>query len=259
VLNVTRDSFSDGGEWLDASAAISRAHELVAHGAARVDVGAQSTHPEAEVVDAAEELRRLEPIVRELVAAGVEVSVDTFRPDVMARALELGAACINDVTALRDPRAVEAVAGSACELIVMHSTSNEARAERAAVECDDWIERIASFFEQRLEELERAGVRRERTILDPGMGLFLSSEPRASFEVLRRIAELRARVGRPLCVGVSRKSFLGAAPARSARERGPATLAAELWCATQGVEWIRTHDVRAASDALRAWRAIVGS
>lgn len=258
VLNVTRDSFSDGGAFLDARKAIDHALALVQQGAARVDVGAQSTHPEAERVGPQEELRRLEPVLRELVAAGVEVSVDTYEPAVMERVLELGASCINDVTALRDERSVRAVAASRCELILMHSTSAQARAERVEVAESDWIERIAGFFEARLDELERAGVARARTILDPGMGLFLSSDAAASFEVLRRIAELRERLGRPLCVGVSRKGFLGAQLGRSAAERGPATLAAELWCAEQGVEWIRTHDVRATSDALRTWRAIRG-
>jgi dihydropteroate synthase type 2 len=259
VVNLTRDSYSDGGRFLAPDAALKHAFELVEHGAARLDLGAQSTHPEAELVGAGEEWRRIEPVLRELVAARVEVSIDTFEPDVMARALEVGAVGLNDVTALRDERAVRVAAASSCELILMHSTSRGARAERARVDESDWIGRIAAFFERRLAQLERHGVARERVTVDPGLGLFLSSDAAASFEVLRRIGELRTRLGRPLCVAPSRKSFLGAQLGRAAHERGPATLAAELWCAQAGVDWIRTHDVRAASDALKTWRALRGA
>lgn len=256
VVNLTADSFSDGGRFLAPADAVRHALALVEHGAARIDLGAQSTHPDAQRVGAEEELRRLEPVLSELVAARVEVSVDTYEPQVMARALELGACCINDVTALRDEHAARVVAASRCELILMHSTSRGARAERHAPREADWIERIASFFEARLEQLERLGVSRERIVVDPGLGLFLSSDPSVSFEVLRRIGELRARLARPICVAPSRKSFLGAALGRAPNERGPATLAAELWCAAQGADWIRTHDVRAASDALATWAAL---
>lgn len=259
VVNLTVDSFSDGGRFLAAEDAVRHALELVEHGAARIDLGAQSTHPDAQHVGAAEELRRLEPVLMALVAARVEVSVDTYEPRVMARVLELGACCINDVTALGSEGALGAVAASRCELILMHSTSGAARAERHAPLERDWIERIASFFERRLERLERAGVARERVIVDPGLGLFLSSDPAVSFEVLRRLGELRARLARPICVAPSRKSFLGAEIGRGPSERGPATLAAELWCAARGVDWIRTHDVRAASDALVTWAALRGN
>jgi len=259
VVNLTDDSFSDGGRFRGHVEALKQAFALAEHGASRIDLGAQSTHPEAELVGPDEEWRRIEPVLRELVAARIEVSIDTFEPHVMERALELGAACINDVTALRDERAARVVAATRCELILMHSTSREARAERGAPREAYWIERIARFFDERLAALERMGVERERVIVDPGLGLFLSSEPAPSFEVLRRIGELRERVGRPLCVAPSRKSFLGAALGRAPLERGAATLAAELWCAAQGVDWIRTHDVRAASDALRTWRSLAGA
>ncbi|MBL8802288.1 MAG: dihydropteroate synthase [Planctomycetes bacterium] len=258
VVNLTDDSFSDGGRFRKHVDALQHALELVEQGAARIDLGAQSTHPEAELVGPDEEWRRLEPVLRELVAARIEVSIDTFEPHVMERALELGAACINDVTALRDERAVRVVAASRCELILMHSTSRQARAEREAPTEADWVERIVRFFDERLAALARLGVVRERVIVDPGLGLFLSSAPEPSFEVLRRIGELRQRVGQRVCVAPSRKSFLGAALGRAPLERGAATLAAELWCAAQGVDWIRTHDVRAASDALRTWRALAG-
>lgn len=259
VVNLTSDSFSDGGRFLAPADALRQAFALVEAGAARIDLGAQSTHPDAQRVGAAEELRRLTPVLEELVAARVEVSVDTYEPQVMERAIELGACCINDVTALRDERAVRVVAASSCELILMHSTSHEGLAQRHAPSESDWIERIARFFEQRLAALERAGVSRGRAVIDPGLGLFLSSDAEASFDVLRRIARLRERLALPICVAPSRKSFLGAALGRAPSERGPATLAAELWCAAQGVDWIRTHDVRATADALATWRALEGA
>ena len=255
ILNLTRDSYSDGGLYLDPQAALARAHELLGDGAEMLDVGAESSHPDAEDVPVAEELRRLEPVVGALAAEGARVSVDTCKPEVMARALELGAACINDITGFRDPLAVEAVKRSEARLIVMHSTSAGARAARKAAGSVDWIARIAGFFVERVAALEAAGVARERLILDPGMGFFLSSEASASLAVLRRIGELQA-LGLPLCAGVSRKSFIGATLGRATHERAAGSLAAELWCAEQGVEWIRTHDARALHDALRLRRAI---
>jgi dihydropteroate synthase len=260
ILNVTRDSYSDGGRFfpggaLDPSLAVDAALAMVADGAARIDVGAQSTQPDSEDVPAAEEIRRLEPVVGELVARGVEVSVDTSKPEVMRPVLELGARCINDVAALREPGALEAVAASRCDVILMHSTAAGARAERAVIGERDWVARIRGFLEERLEACRRAGIARERLILDPGLGLFLSRDRAASFTVLKRVRELR-ELGCPLCLSPSRKGFLGELVGRKAGERGAASLAAELWCASQGVEWIRAHDVRPLADALAVMRAI---
>lgn len=257
VLNLTRDSYSDGGRFLDTEAALEHARALWAAGATMIDVGAQSTHPEAELVGADEELRRLAPVVERLVAEGMRVSVDTFEPAVMWSVLELGAHAINDVTALRTPGALDALSRARCNVILMHSTSAQARARRDQVDASDWIARVREFFVERIAACEQVGIPRHRLTLDPGMGLFLSSAPEASFEVLRRIGELR-ELGLPLCVGVSRKSFLGTLLGRDVHERGAATLAAELWCARAGVAWIRTHDVRALKDALRVTAAIEG-
>ncbi|MCC7012092.1 MAG: dihydropteroate synthase [Planctomycetes bacterium] len=258
ILNLTRDSYSDGGRFMEPEVALQHARALRAAGAAMIDVGAQSTHPDAELVGVEEELRRLEPVVAALLAEGARVSVDTFEPLVMWRMLELGVHAINDVSALRTPGALEALSRARCEVILMHSSSSTARAETSARVSSDWIGRVRAFFEERITACERAGIARRRLILDPGMGLFLSSDPRPSFEVLRRLAELRD-LGLPLCVGVSRKSFLGAELGRGVAERGAATLAAEMWCAQRGVEWLRTHDVRATSDALRTLAAIEGA
>jgi dihydropteroate synthase type 2 len=255
ILNVTRDSYSDGGRYLDPQAAIEHGRQLLREGAARIDIGAESTHPDAEDVSEEEQLRRLEPVLGALVADGAEVSVDTSEPEVMRRALELGARCINDVRALREPGALAAVAPGRCELILMHSTATGARAERREHRPGDWIARIAAFFEERIGACERAGIARERLILDPGLGFFLSSDPAPSLEVLRRVRELR-ELGLPLCLSPSRKSFLGAVLGRGVGERDAGSLACELWCARQGVDWIRTHSVGALADALRIVAAL---
>jgi dihydropteroate synthase len=257
ILNVTRDSYSDGGRYLDPQAALGHGLRMAREGAARIDVGAQSTHPDAERVPVAEQLARLEPVVRGLVAAGAEVSVDAHEPEVMRRALELGARCVNDVTALREPGAIEAVAASGCELILMHSTSTRARAEREPTSDADWIARIRAFFEERIAACDRAGIERRRLILDPGLGFFLSSEARPSLVVLRRLGELRS-LGCALCVSPSRKSFVGAVLGREVGGRAAGSLACELWSARQGVEWIRTHEVAPLADALRMLAAIEG-
>lgn len=258
ILNVTSDSYSDGGRFLAPEAALAHGLALAADGAAMVDVGAQSSHPDAADVPVALQVERIGGVVEALVARGVRVSVDTHQVEVARAALERGACTINDITAARDPRMLELLAKSDCRVLLMHSTASAARAERTTIDSADWIERLLAFFRERIAACERAGIAQSRLVLDPGMGFFLSSAPEASFEVLRRVEELRV-LGLPLCLGVSRKSFLGAALGRSVQERAAATLAAELWCAEQGVEWIRTHDVRALSDALRTRSAIRGT
>ncbi len=257
ILNLTRDSFSDGGRFAAPEAALAHARQLAADGAGWIDAGAESTRPEAEQVPAEEELRRLEAVVPRLLAEGLRVSVDTWKPEVMGRMLELGAGMINDVRAFRTPGALEALRGSEALLVLMHSTSPEARARRGAWAGGDVVGSILAFFEERLEALARAGIERERAILDPGMGLFIASEPGPSLEVLRGLPRLRA-LGCPLYVCTSRKSFLGALTGRRVEERGAATLASELFAWRQGVEYVRTHDVRALADGIRVAEALEG-
>lgn len=260
IVNVTRDSFSDGGRFLTPATAIAHARRLLAEGADIIDVGAESTHPDAEDVSAEEELRRLVPVVTELKAAGVTVSVDTYKPAVMAALLPLGVDLINNVTALRDPQSVRVLRDSTARVILMHSIATTARATRQDVAPEEIVARIDAFFERRLAELEAAGIARERLILDPGMGFFIGRDPAVSLTVLREIAALR-RFGRPLCICTSRKSFIGelvgtpGAP-RPPAERGAGTLATELWAAQQGVAYIRTHAVGALRDAWRMWQVL---
>lgn len=262
ILNVTRDSFSDGGRYVEPAAARAHARQLVADGADLIDIGAESTHPDAEDVPAEEEIARLVPLIRESRAGGVRVSVDTYKPAVMRAVLTLGVEIINDVTALRDPEAVAVMRSTDARVILMHSTASSARAERSAADAATIVDRVVAFFERRVAELAEAGIDPQRLILDPGMGFFLGRDPAVSLAVLRGLDRLRA-LGRPVCVSTSRKSFIGAllgtpeAP-RPTDERGAGTLVTELWAAQAGVDYIRTHDVRALRDALRMWTALQG-
>jgi dihydropteroate synthase type 2 len=260
IVNMTRDSFSDGGRYLDPSRAVAHALQLVADGADIIDLGAESTNPDAEAVPPATECARLLAALPILKARGLTVSVDTYRPEVMRAVLAAGADFINDVTGFRQPGAVEVAAAATARLIVMHSTASGPRAQRKHVPPETLVAHVVAFFEERIATLTAAGVDRARLILDPGLGFFLGANPQASVAVLRGLDRLRA-FGLPLCVSASRKSFIGAlldgtAHPRPIDQRGAGTLAVELWAAQQGVEYIRTHDVRALRDGLRIATAL---
>lgn len=256
ILNVTRDSFSDGGRYLDCDAAIEHGLGMVAEGADIVDIGAESSHPDSEDVPAEEELRRLLPVVDALIERGVRVSVDTWRPEVARAVVEHGAEFVNDITGLADPRMLELLADTPARLIVMHSTSSGARAERRDADATI-VERVVAFLEQRVASAEAAGIDRSRLVLDPGMGFFLGRTPEASLGVLRELDRVRG-IGVPVCVSTSRKSFLGELVDRPVGERGAATLASEIWAWSRGVEYLRTHGVRELRDALVVLEGIRG-
>jgi len=260
IVNVTRDSFSDGGMCLAPDVAVAHARQLVADGADIIDVGAESTHPDAEDVPAEKEITRLTPVIEGLREAGITISVDTYKPAVMRHVLAMGVAYINDVTALRDPDAVAAVRDADAKLILMHSRASRARAERVESDPATIVDEIIRFFERGTASLMEAGIARERLILDPGMGFFLGSNPEASLAVLRDLDRLRA-LDLPILVSTSRKSFIGsilggADRPRPVAERGAGTLVTELWAAQHGVAYIRTHDVRALRDALTMLAAL---
>ncbi len=256
IVNVTADSFSDGGCFLDPLAALAHARGLVADGAAVIDVGPASSRPGAQPILVADEIRRLEGVVPALVAAGVVVSVDSFQPDTQRWALGQGVAWLNDIQGFPHPELYPELARATCRLVVMHSVQRLGPATRVAVDPDAVWDGMLAFFDERLAALVAAGVAAERLIVDPGMGQFLGTGPEASVRVLRQLPALRARWGRPILVSVSRKSFLGNLTGRPVPERGPATLAAELFAAGQGVDYVRTHDVRALRDALAVLAAL---
>ncbi len=257
ILNLTRDSFSDGGAYLDFEAACAHAGRLLDDGAEIIDVGAESSHPDSEEVSAELEIERLTPVLERLVAKGVEVSVDTCKPQVIRRALSIGVRMINDITALTQAASVEALRNSPAHVVIMHSMSATARAARIPDSGEPMIDRIIAFFRDRIAALQRAGIGQERLILDPGMGFFLSSDPEPSLGVLRGLTDLLG-LGLPLYVSTSRKSFIGSVLDRPLQQRGAGTLATELWAWRQGVDYVRTHDVRSLADAVRMTAAIAG-
>lgn len=267
ILNLTRDSFSDGGRYLDPDSAIAHGRQLARDGAWAVDIGAESTHPDAEEVSAEQEIARLTPVIRALKAEGIRISVDTYKAEVMRAALALGADLINDVSGFRFDACVEAVRDSACQLIVMHARHTPyaapARAERIDEPPAASVGQALRFLGDRLDDLVPRGIRRDRVILDPGMGFFLSAQAEASLRMLHEIDRLLI-FGCPVLVSVSRKSFIGAAldsseAPRGVEARSAGTLAAELWATHHGASYIRTHDVAATRDALQIWNAIAAA
>jgi len=256
IVNITADSFSDGGRYLHPDAAIAQARKLLAAGADIVDLGPQSSHPDAASIGAAEEIRRLAPVIDVLHAEGAAVSVDSFLPETQRFAIARGVAYLNDIHGFAEPALYPELATAHCRLIVMHAVQQAGAATRVDIPVADILDRILRFFEQRLDALERAGVARERMILDPGMGFFLSSRAAASFHVLANLDRLRRAFGLPILVSVSRKSFLRAVTGRAAAESGAATLAAELYAALGGAAYIRTHDATALRDGVRIIEAL---
>jgi dihydropteroate synthase len=254
VLNITEDSFSDGGAWLAPEAALTHAQHLVEAGADIVDIGAIASNPDAIAVPIAEEISRLAPVITALHACGAAVSVDSFRPETQLYALSRGVAFLNDIHGFPHRTIYPALAEAPCRLVVMHSVHGAAHVSRADVATGDIVEVILRFFEERVRTLTGAGIDRSRIILDPGMGYFLGAKPEASFAALAGLARLRAAFDLPVLVGVSRKSFLRAVIGRE--QSGAATLAAEIYAALAGVDFIRTHDVGALHDGLRVIGAI---
>ena len=237
ILNITTDSFSDGGKYLAPLDALAHADTLLADGADIIDIGAASSHPDASPVEPQTEIARLASVVPALHDVGASLSIDSFSTRVQRWALEQGVDYLNDIHGFADPALYPDLAAARAKLIVMHMVQENGIATRADIPPEEIMDRILTFFEQRLAALTGAGIAPERLILDPGMGFFLSSNPQASLTVLGRLPELADAFGLPLLVSVSRKSFLGALPG-TADEAG---LAAEMFAVRQGAAYIRTH------------------
>ena len=254
MLNVTPDSFSDGGRYADPDAAAAHGLELVRDGALIVDVGGESTRPGSDPVTLDEELRRTIPVIERLVAAGVAVSVDTVKAEVARRALAAGATMVNDVSALRaEPELGEVVAEAGAALCLMHMLGTPKTMQRDP-RYDDVIGEVQRFLEARLAFALGCGIAREQVALDPGIGFGKSVDH--NLELLRRLPELVA-IGQPVYLGVSRKRFLGALTGRELpSDRAAASVAAAVACARRGAAILRVHDVRETADALAIERAL---
>jgi dihydropteroate synthase len=248
VVNVTPDSFSDGGAWLDPDAAVAHGHDLARQGADILDIGGESTRPGAAPVAAAEELRRVLPVVEGLAGAGPRLSIDTSKAVVAEAALQAGATIVNDVTALRgDPAMAALLAGHDCDVCLMHMLG-EPRTMQRDPRYDDVVGEVKAFLFARLEVAVAGGIAEERIWLDPGIGF--GKTITHNLELLRRLHELVA-LGRPLVVGTSRKSFLGTLTGRGPHERVPATIATNVLALAAGASVFRVHDVAEVHDALR--------
>lgn len=252
IVNVTPDSFSDGGQHDDSRSAIHHCERLVAEGAEILDIGGESTRPGAPRVDADSEWARIAPVLRAAVTLGVPVSVDTGKPEVMRRALEAGADVINDVQALQAPGALAAVAGSGAGVCLMHMRGEPASMMDLAVYADVVAE-VADFLAQRAQAVRDSGVAADAIVLDPGYGFAKSAEH--NLTLLAGQQRLTA-LGYPLLVGWSRKRTLGDITGRPVDQRLAASLAAALRAVSAGARVIRVHDVPATVDALKVWAAV---
>src|SRR5579864_7058363 len=258
VVNVTPDSFSDGGRYLDPEAAVAHGLALEAEGATILDVGGESTRPGSEGVTADEELRRVLPVIEGLVAASVEarISVDTSKATVAEAALAAGATMVNDVTALRgDPRMSEVVASSGADCCLMHMLGNP-RTMQIDPRYEDVVGEVRAFLEERLSFATGAGIPEARILLDPGIGFGKTVEH--NLELLARLDEL-VGLGRPVVIGTSNKSFLGRLTGRPLGQRVPGTIATCVVAYERGARVFRVHEVAPVADALRVTAATVAA
>jgi len=261
ILNVTPDSFSDGGRWVDVNAAVVHAREMIAHGAEIVDVGGESTRPGAEPVTETEELRRVLPVIEQVAGLpghGTQfvISVDTMKPAVARAAVDAGAAIINDVGGLRDAEMVAVVKETGAGVVIMHMRG-EPRTMQSEPRYENVVGEVRDFFCHSMERCLISGVPATHIALDPGIGFGKTVEH--NFALLRRTDEL-AGTGRPLLVGVSRKSFIGKALAVPAMEdRSWPTVALTSFCRERGARVFRVHEVKPNVEALRMTEAILGA
>ena len=252
IVNVTDDSFSDGGRFRDPRRAIEHGLALAAEGADLVDVGGESTRPGAAPVPADEELRRVIPVIEALAREGVPVSADTMKPEVMRAAIAAGGAVVNDVNGFREPGAIEAVRDADVGLVVMHMQGTP-RTMQEDPRYGDVAAEVGGFLLERAKALESAGIARERIALDPGFGFGKKLEHNVA--LFRSIGAL-AGMGCALLVGVSRKRMLGDITGRGITERAAASVAAALLAAQNGAQVVRVHDVKETVDAMKVWQAL---
>jgi dihydropteroate synthase len=251
VVNVTPDSFSDGGRFLDAKAAVAHALKLAEEGADILDLGGESSRPGALPVSPQQEMERVLPVLEGLKGLEKPVSVDTRRPEVMQAALSAGASMINDIEALTAPGALEAVARGQCAVCLMHMKGQPATMQQEP-HYDDVVAEVGSFLKSRVDKAVQAGIARERIVVDPGFGF--GKTVAHNLELLRRLKELSS-LKLPVLAGWSRKSSLGKLTGRPADQRLAASLAAALLALQGGATILRVHDVRETRDVIAVWQA----
>jgi len=251
IVNLTPDSFSDGGQHASAAAGIAHCHRLVEQGADILDLGAESSRPGAATLSDEEEWDRLAPVLTEAVKLGLPISVDTCKPEIMRRALAAGADIINDIHALERPGALAAVAAKS-GICLMHMRG-EPQTMQGLADYEDVTAEVTRYLDARLQAAQAAGIARERVVLDPGYGF--AKNTAHNLALLRRQPELLA-LGRPLLAGLSRKRMLGDLTGRAPNERMAASIAAALLAVQSGASLVRVHDVAETVDALKVWMAV---
>jgi dihydropteroate synthase len=252
VLNVTPDSFSDGGRFFHPDEALARAGQMIEEGADIIDVGGESTRPGATEISWQEELRRVGPVVDAMAARGFPVSVDTSRPEVMQAVIDMGASIINDVRALQLPGALDAVASSKVGVCLMHMQGAPATMQAAPVYLNVLAE-VSAFLRDRALACEAKCIERERIVIDPGFGF--GKTPGHNLRLLRQLSDI-AGMGWPVLAGLSRKSLLGHIVGRSVTDRQSASVTAALMAVERGASVVRVHDIAATRDALLLWRVV---
>ena len=255
IVNVTPDSFSDGGQHLQRNAALAHAQQLIVEGADILDIGGESTRPGARPVSIQEEMDRVLPIIEELRDAAVPVSIDTFKPEVMLAAIAAGAQMVNDINALQDTAAMNAVAASHAAVCLMHKQGNPQTMQEQPV-YQNVVAEVTTFLRDRIAAAGAAGIQRDRIVIDPGFGF--GKTLAHNLALLRALSTL-AEPGVPVLAGLSRKSMLGALTGQDVAHRLAASVAAALLAVQRGANIVRVHDVSATVDALRIWNAVNGT
>jgi len=252
IVNVTPDSFSDGGKHLSSQAAIDHAHNLIAEGADILDIGGESTRPGAQPVSEQEELDRVLPVFEGLRDVAVPISIDTWKPGVMRAALAAGASMVNDINALQAPQALAVLAASDAAICLMHKQGQPDNMQLAP-QYTDVVSEVLAFLRSRILATQTAGIARERIVCDPGFGF--GKTLLHNLSLLKNIT-LLAELGVPVLAGLSRKSMLGAIIGRDAGQRQLASVTAALLAVQGGIAIVRAHDVRETVEVLKVWRAV---
>lgn len=252
ILNVTPDSFSDGGRFQSLEFAVSRAEEMILDGVDLIDIGGESTRPGSPAVPLDEELRRVIPAVYALRDLGKPLSIDTYKPEVMREAILAGADMINDINAFRAPGALAAVADSDCGLCVMHMQRSPETMQQNP-EYTDVVEEVIGFLRERIDAMAAAGIDRKRICVDPGFGFGKTVEH--NFALLRSIGKMQQELGLPVLAGLSRKSMIGAVTGKPLEQRLAGSLAGALAAVAHGARIVRVHDVAETVDAFKVWQA----
>ena len=253
ILNVTPDSFSDGGKFNALESALGRAEQMIADGVDIIDIGGESTRPGAELLTVEEELRRLMPVVFALRDCGKPLSIDTWKTDVMREVLAAGADMINDINGFLAPGAVSVIKDSDAALCIMHM-QNQPGTMQHSPHYEDVVGEVTAFLQRRVAELEGAGIARERMCIDPGFGFGKTMEH--NLELLRHVGDIQRTLDLPLLAGLSRKTTLGAITGRPVDQRMAASVAAALAAVARGARIVRVHDVAQTVDALKIWHAV---